>query len=256
MLIIVTENPINDKIQPSIIFSGVKKQYGSVNALDNLDLELFPGELFAFLGPNGAGKTTAMKIAAGLVKPSSGSVLICGYDIQKQPLEAKKNSGYVPDSPYIYESLTGREFLHFCAGLYKLEHSFTLERVKKLQSDFGIGAWIDKRIGEYSHGMKQRVVMASAFVHNPKIALIDEPMVGLDPAAAKLVKKAMIEFCKSGGTLFFSTHTLTVAEEICDKVGIIHKGKLALLGSVKELSTDSGGLEEAFFNITAIGESA
>jgi len=192
-----------------------------------------------------------MKIAAGLVKPTSGDVLICGYDIQKQPLEAKQNVGYVPDSPYIYEGLTGREFLHFCAGLYKLEQSFTVERVTKLQADFGIGDWIDKRIGEYSHGMKQRVVMASAFIHNPRILLIDEPMVGLDPAAARLVKKAMKEFCNNGGTLFFSTHTLTVAEEICDKIGIIHKGRLAVSGSVDELSGESGSLEDAFFRVTS-----
>lgn len=236
---------------PAISFEKVTKRYGLLVAVDDLTFSLQPGELFGFLGPNGAGKTTAMKIAAGLVKPTSGSVFISGHDVQKQPLEAKRLIGYVPDNPYVYESLTGREYLHFSAGLYKLDSSTATQMIEKLSESFGIGEWIDKRAAEYSHGMKQRVVMASAFLHEPRIVLIDEPMVGLDPIATRMVKKVMREFCSAGGTLFFSTHTISTAEELCNKVGIIHWGKLIACGTLDELPRKTGGLEEAFFALTS-----
>ena len=205
--------------------------------------------MFGFLGPNGAGKTTAMKMAAGLVKPTSGHVLIAGYDIQQQPLEAKRRFGYVPDSPYIYESLTGREFLHFTAGLYRIGKSPAQVRVEELAERFGIGDWIDKRAGEYSHGMKQRVVMAAAFLHQPAIIIIDEPMVGLDPGAVRMLKNILREFCHDGGTVFFSTHTLSDAEELSDRIGIINQGRLITCGRLDDVRGNSS-LEEIFLNVT------
>ncbi|NQT33619.1 ABC transporter ATP-binding protein [bacterium] len=233
----------------AISFSAVTKQYGSVTAVNELTLDLAPGELFGFLGPNGAGKTTAIKMAAGLVRPTSGQILISGFDIQTKSLDAKRLFGFVPDNPYIYESLTGREFLHYCAGLYRLGYFKTEKRVSELSEQFGIGSWIDKRAGEYSHGMKQRIVMASAFLHEPEIVLIDEPMIGLDPAAVRMVKQVMKDFCSYGGTLFFSTHTLSNAEQICDRIGIINEGRLIVSGTMEQIRRDSSNLEDAFLTI-------
>lgn len=241
----------NSDSSPVIRYSLATKLYGQVAAVEKLSLDVYAGELFGFLGPNGAGKTTAMKLAAGLVKPTSGSVLISGYDIQSNPLEAKSRAGFVPDSPHIYESLTGREFLHFCAGLYKLDNTITGFRIDELLDKFGIGSWVDKRAGEYSHGMKQRVVMASAFLHQPKVILIDEPMVGLDPGGIRLVKGVLREFCTNGGSVFLSTHTLVDAEEICDRVGIIHQGRLVACGTIGEISMEGQRLEELFISLTS-----
>ena len=233
-----------------ISFDYTTKRYGGIVAVDNLNLQLLPGELFGFLGPNGAGKTTAMKLAAGLVKPTSGRVLIDEYDIQSQPLEAKRLFGYVPDNPYIYESLTGREFLHFSAGLYNIDKRIVKERIDELAEQFGVGAWIDKRAGEYSHGMKQRIVMASAFLHKPRIIIIDEPMVGLDPNAVRMLKNIMRSFCHDGGTVFFSTHTLSDAEELCDRIGIIDQGRLIASGKLDDVR-GSSSLEELFISVTS-----
>jgi ABC-2 type transport system ATP-binding protein len=207
--------------------------------------------LFGCLGPNGAGKTTAMKLAAGLVRPSSGVVTINGVDIQRDPIKAKHAIGFIPDSPYIYEALTGREFLHFCSGLFKMSGAETSSRVAELLDRFQIHEWIDRRAGQYSHGMKQRVVMASAFLHDPKVILIDEPMVGLDPAAMRLVKGILREFVESGGTVFLSTHTLVDAEELCDRVGIIHRGSMIACGTIDEVRQESRRLEDAFLSLTA-----
>ncbi|MBT3233421.1 MAG: ABC transporter ATP-binding protein [Calditrichaeota bacterium] len=231
-------------------FYGVTKRYGKAIALDSLSLDVYPGELFGFLGRNGAGKTTAMKLATGLTRPSSGKVRIVGHDVQENPIPAKRLMGFVPDSPYIYESLTGREFMFYCAGLYRMNTYDTIRRVNHLFSRFDMEEWADKRAGEYSHGMKQRLVMASAFVHSPEVVFIDEPMVGLDPAGVKLVKDVLVEFCKGGGTVFMSTHTLSNAEELCDRIGIIKKGKLIAKGTIKEISKDNSSLEEAFLEMT------
>ncbi|MFC2150161.1 ABC transporter ATP-binding protein [Calditrichota bacterium] len=244
-------NPSTDGTgQPSISFKGAAKTYNTFKALNPLDLDIPSGELFGFLGPNGAGKTTAMKLAAGLVKATSGSVSICGHDVQDDPIAAKRLIGFVPDSPYIYESLTGREFLHFCAGLYSLDHDTTAIRLPELLEEFGIGTWVDKRAGEYSHGMKQRVVMASAFIHKPRVILIDEPMVGLDPAAIRLIKNKLRQFCASGGAVFLSTHTLHDAEELCDRLAIIKDGSIIAIGSVQDVASDGRRLEEAFLDLT------
>ncbi len=231
---------------PAIRFDHVFKRFNTINAIDDLTLDIRPGELFGFLGPNGAGKTTAMKLAAGLVQPTKGAIQIVGWDVQEEPLKAKQIVGFVPDNPYIYESLTGREFLHYCAGLYKMDSAETARRVAELFDRFAIGDWADKRAGEYSHGMKQRIVMASAFLHNPKVILIDEPMIGLDPAGVKLVKKVLREYCASGGTVFLSTHTLSNAEELSDRIGIINRGKLITCGTLDEVRRDRLHLEDAF----------
>jgi len=235
----------------AIEFNGITKKYGNSLAVDNLNLSIPSGELFGFLGPNGAGKTTAMKIAAGLVRATGGKVKICGYDLESHSLEAKRLLGFVPESPYIYESLTGREFLHYCAGLYRLSNPVTLEKVEELCEGFGIGSWADRRAGEYSHGMKQRIVMASAFLHNPKVILIDEPMVGLDPAGVKLVKTILTSFCGKGGSVFLSTHTLTNAEELCDRVAIIKSGNVVKLDNMSELTDGNIPLEEVFLLLTS-----
>lgn len=238
---------------PSIEFDGVSKRYGNVYAVNNLRIAIYPGELYGFLGPNGAGKTTAMKLAAGLVRPTNGVIRISGFDVQKKPLEAKRLIGFVPDSPYIYESLTGREFLHYCAGLYRLNGYETTKRVKYLFDRFNIGGWADKRAGEYSHGMKQRIVMASAFLHEPKVILIDEPMVGLDPAGVKLAKEVLRDFCRDGGAVFLSTHTLANAEELCNKVTIIKDGRVVKTGTLHEILKEGNRLEDTFLKLTSGG---
>lgn len=227
------------------------KTYGAIVAVDDLNLEIAKGELFGCLGPNGAGKTTALKLSAGLVKPTAGSITIGGFDLQQQPLEAKRLIGFIPDNPYIYDSLTGREFMHFCAGLYKMNGQAVGARVVELFDRFQVGTWADRRCAEYSHGMKQRVVMASAFLHNPQIILIDEPMVGLDPAGMRLVKRILREFCADSGAVMLSTHTLLDAEELCDRVGIIHQGKMIACGTVEEIKRDRSRLEDAFIDLTS-----
>jgi len=239
----------------SIFFDNASKNYNGVNALTNFVLTIPPGELFGCLGPNGAGKTTAMKLAAGLVKPTAGRVLIDGHDIQQDPLTAKRLFGFIPDNPYIYEALTGREFLHYCAGLYKMELKETVEKVASLLTRFQITDWADRRAGQYSHGMKQRIVMASAFLHDPKVILVDEPMIGLDPAAMRMVKKVLRDFVDDGGSVFLSTHTLTDAEELCDRVGIIHRGSLVACGRLDEVRREGENLEQSYMAITQ-GENA
>lgn len=237
-------------IVPSLDFERITKRYTTTNAVDNLNLKIYPGELFGFLGPNGAGKTTAMKLASGLIQPTMGRIRIVGFDVQAEPLKAKRLTGYVPDSPYIYESLTGREFMHYCAGLYRISSSVAEAKIVKLFEQFAIGSWGDKRAGEYSHGMKQRVVMASAFLHEPKVILIDEPMVGLDPAGVKLAKKVLRDYCDSGGAVFLSTHTLSNAEELSDRIAIINRGKLMVTGALEEIKRGDEKLEDAYLAIT------
>ncbi len=246
-----TTSAITNKNSPLVEFKNATKRYGKNLAVSDLNLSLAPGELFGFLGPNGAGKTTAMKMAVGLIRMTEGNVIIAGHDIQKEPILAKRLVGFVPDSPYIYDSLTGREFLYYCAGLYKMNHDETSSQVESLFEKFKIGKWADNRAGEYSHGMKQRVVMASAFLHSPRVIMIDEPMVGLDPGGVKLVKGVLQEFTAGGGTVFLSTHTLSVAEEVCERIGIIKSGKLIALGSQDDIVEKDVRLEDFFLALTS-----
>lgn len=236
---------------PVISFSGVSKEYRGVWAVKDISLKISPGELVGLLGPNGAGKTTLLKVGAGLVRPTQGKVEIGGRDILSFPEEAKGQVGFVPDQPYLYESLTGREFMFFCAGLYRMNGGVTSQRVNELFELFGIGSWGDRRCGEYSHGMRQRLVMASAFLHSPSLLLVDEPFVGLDPSGIRLLKDVLREFSSQGGAIILSTHTLHDAEELCSKVAILHKGQLMDYIEVGSLSQGGRSLEEVFMNITA-----
>lgn len=231
----------------------VSKHFGTKVAVDNLTLEMEPGEIFAFLGPNGAGKTTTIKMIVGLLRPTHGSVLVCGYDMADAAILAKESLSYVPDQPYLYEKLTGREFLHFIADIYGLERDIGDFKVEQAIELFELGGFVDELGENYSHGMKQRVVMAGALLHDPRVIVIDEPMVGLDPRSARLLKNMLKEKARAGATVFMSTHTLSVAEEIADRIGIIDEGDLVALGTIDELKTRakvSGRLEDVFLSIT------
>ncbi|RKZ28626.1 ABC transporter ATP-binding protein [bacterium] len=209
-----------------IEMTGLTKRFGKTLAVDSLDLTIDRGELFGFLGPNGAGKTTTIKMITGLVKPTSGSVEVDGHDVQSEPEKAKSVIGYIPDTPYLYDRLTGREFLDLVGGLYDMPKAAVESRIEWLFELFGIEGWGDDFAGEYSHGMRQKIVMASALLHDPELIVIDEPMVGLDPQSQRLVKDVLIELVSRGKTVFMSTHTLSVAAELCTRIGLISKGKL------------------------------
>jgi ABC-2 type transport system ATP-binding protein len=234
----------------------VSKYFGAKCAVRNLSLAVEPGEIFAFLGPNGAGKTTTIKMIVGLLRPTAGSVAVCGYDIATQGVLAKELMSYVPDQPYLYDKLTGREFLRFIADLYKLPGDVAEFKVQQMVDLFELGEFVDQLTESYSHGMKQRVVMASAMLHDPRVIVIDEPTVGLDPRGMRLVKNIFRQKAREGTTIFMSTHTLGVAEELSDRIGIIDRGDLVALGTVDELRERSrveGRLEDVFLAITEAG---
>jgi len=232
----------------------LSKQFGRLAAVDRINLRVDPGEIFGFLGPNGAGKTTTIKMMAGLIKPTSGKVIIDGWDLAKHANQAKEVVGFIPDRPFLYEKLTALEFLRFIAGLYNLSSNGVEAKMQNLLELFGLTGWQDELIESFSHGMKQRLVMASAFIHHPKLVIVDEPMVGLDPKGAKLVKEVFREYCDEGKTIFMSTHTLEIAEEVCDRIAIILEGKIVAVGNMKELKENSGSegkkLESIFFKLT------
>jgi len=230
------------------------KRYGDVVAVDSLNLSVDRGELFGFLGPNGAGKTTTIKTIVGLLRPDEGQITIGGYDIVAQPEQAKRLIGYIPDNPYIYDRLTGREFLELVGSLYGMDKKLIQERIEFLFDLFGIEEWGDEYAAEYSHGMRQKVIMASAIMHDPALIVIDEPMVGLDPQSQRLVKGVMRKLIERGTAIFMSTHTLAVAEEVCTRIGIIHKGKLMKVGTLEQLRADAKmegkSLEDLFVALT------
>ncbi len=230
------------------------KRFGNLVAVDGINLKVDSGEAFGFLGPNGAGKTTTIKMMAGLIKPTSGKVVIDGWDLAEHPKQAKQVVGFIPDRPFLYEKLTALEFLRFIAGLYNFTSNGVEGKIDYLFGLFGLTDWRNELIESFSHGMKQRLVMASAFVHQPKLIIVDEPMVGLDPKGAKLVKEVFRGFCAKGGTIFMSTHTLEIAEEVCDRIAIIQEGKIIAAGNMKELrertGSDGKNLESVFFKLT------
>ncbi len=234
--------------------SNLSKNFGSFRAVNKINLQIDKGELFGFLGPNGAGKTTTIKMITGLLSPSEGSIYLDGRNVWLNPIESKMNIGYIPDQPFLYDKLTGREFLFFCGGLYNLSKIHIKNRIDGIIDLLKIESWIDKRTEEYSQGMKQRIVIASAFIHNPKLIIVDEPMIGLDPQSAYLVKRFFADSVNNGTTIFMSTHSLNVVEEICTRVGIISKGniifddKLEVLRKLKEEKNHN--LEELFINLT------
>lgn len=237
-----------------IKIKNLTKIYGDHAAVKDLNLEIKPGELFGFLGPNGAGKTTTIKMLTGILRPSAGNIVIADIDIQKNPGDAKKSIGYVPDDPYLYDRLTAREHLQFIGGLYGLSKADINMRSAALFDTFGMNGWVDQRCEEFSHGMRQKLVFCSAFIHQPAVLVVDEPMVGLDPQSSRLVKDLMKQYARKGNTVFVSTHMLSVAEELCDRIGIINKGRLIEIGTLSELRSRAVGnnanLESVFLELT------
>lgn len=233
----------------------VTRKYGSKTAVAGLNLVIPPGELFAFLGPNGAGKTTTIKMMVGLLRATSGQVRLVGHDVGRNPRQASLLLGYVPDEPYLYDKLTGREFLQFVVDMYGMDPRVGAERIDREIANFQLADFVDDLAESYSHGMKQRMVFASALLHDPAVLIIDEPMVGLDPRSARLVKNLLRQQADRGATVFVSTHTLAVAEEVADRIGIIDGGRLKFLGTVAELRRTSQvhhhSLENLFLELTA-----
>lgn len=231
------------------------KRFGEKTAVAPLDLDIPEGTFFCFLGPNGAGKTTTIKMLTGLLRPSGGTATVGGIDIQREPVAAKRLLGYVPDHPFLYDKLTGREFMRFVAGLYQLSEAHYKAHCEPLLEMFEISRVGDQLIEDYSHGMRQKLSFASCFLHDPKIVIVDEPWVGLDPKNIRFVKDFLKQKTREEGlTVFMSTHTLSIAEEIADKIGIINQGKLLHLGTVgeiKALHENPGSLEEVFLAVTS-----
>lgn len=234
---------------------GVSKSYnkGKVKAVDNLNLSVKPGEIFGFLGPNGAGKTTTIKMIVGLLKRDSGTITVNGYDIEKDPIKVKQSLSYVPDNPEVYEKLTGLEYLNFLADVYGVDAKLRRERMERFLHLFELTGAVGDLIQSYSHGMRQKIVLIGALLHQPDVFILDEPMVGLDPKSAHNLKEYMREHCDKGNTVFFSTHVLEVAEKLCDRIGIISRGKLIACGTMDELkeqAKNTGSLENIFLELT------
>ena len=237
-----------------IELENVTKRFGSKVAVNRLTLEVPRGELFAFLGPNGAGKTTTIKVITGLLRADEGTVRVCGHDILNDAINAKRTISYIPDEPYLYEKLSGREFLEFVGRMYQMGRDDVRRRVAELSELLSLDDFLDDLAEQYSHGMKQRVVIAAALMHGPKVLVVDEPMVGLDPRSARVVKDQLRALARDGTAIFMSTHTLGVAEELADRIGIITHGNLVALGTLEELHETSGGahgLEASFLRLTA-----
>ena len=230
------------------------KSFSNHEAVKGVDLKIPAGELFGFLGPNGAGKTTTIKMIVGLLKPTGGTVSIGGHDISGQPEAAKSIMGYIPDRPFIYEKLTGREYLSFIADLYSMEATRALETGHQYLEFFDLAEAADKLVEGYSHGMKQKLIISGALLHDPKVLIVDEPMVGLDPKGARQVKQLFRDLCRKGVCVFMSTHSLGIAQAMCDRIGIIQKGEVIALGSLDELrrqaSSDHEHLEDIFLELT------
>jgi ABC-2 type transport system ATP-binding protein len=241
-----------------IQLEGLTKKYGTFTAVDAIDLEVPAGQLFGFLGPNGAGKTTTLRMIAGILRPTAGRIRIGGIDVVARPNEAKAMLGFIPDRPFIYEKLTGMEYLRFVAGLYGQEGSQVEHRGRVLLGLFDLEDWRDELVESYSHGMRQKLIISGAFVHRPNVIVVDEPMVGLDPKAARTLKDLFREYTNRGNTIMMSTHTLEVAQHMCDRIGIIRRGRIAASGTMDELRqhAESGadGLEDIFLRLT--GETA
>lgn len=238
-----------------ITFEHVTKRFGSVTAVDDLTLTVPPGELFAVLGPNGAGKTTALKLLAGLLRPDSGTISICGFNVHTHYTEAKQHLAYVPDMPFMYEKLTGWEFIRFTAELYRVPESEIVANAEPLIERFRLGPFLNQRIETLSHGTRQRIAITAALVHAPRVFVIDEPMVGLDPVHARTTKDIFRECAAVRNmSVLISTHQLAVAEEIADRIGIMHKGRLIAVGTadqLRERAGKPGPLEQAFLTLTA-----
>jgi ABC-2 type transport system ATP-binding protein len=246
---------------PSLIETrNLVKKYGDKVAVNDVSFSVNSGEVFGFLGPNGAGKTTTIKMIVGLLQPTSGSAHVAGYDVQVQPLQAKASSGYVPDTPNLYAKLTGRELLRFVGDLYDLDHARIAQRTEELLKMFDLTAAADDTIDSYSHGMQQKASLAAALMHDPKVLMLDEPTVGLDPKSARLIKDILRQMADRGAAVCLSTHILEIAERMCDRIGIINNGALVAVGTMTELrslgKTGETSLEDIFLSLTGGAEEA
>lgn len=245
---------------PLIECRNLVKRYGEKVAVKDVTFDVSPGEIFGFLGPNGAGKTTTIKIIVGLLRPTSGSVRVAGFDVQLQSLQAKAASGYVPDTPNLYAKLTGRELLRFVADLYDLDRQRARQRVDDLLRMFDLTAAADDTIDSYSHGMQQKTALAAALMHDPKVLVLDEPTVGLDPKSARLIKDILRQMAERGTAVFLSTHILEIAERMCDRIGIINQGELIAVGTMDQLralgKSGETSLEDIFLSLTGGTEEA
>ena len=234
------------------------KRYGEKVAVNNVSFDVYSGEVFGFLGPNGAGKTTTIKMIVGLLQPTSGAVKVAGYDVQTQSMRAKALCGYVPDTPNLYAKLTGRELLRFVSDLYNLDRDQVAHRIDELLRMFDLAAAADDTVDSYSHGMQQKTSLAAALMHDPKVLVLDEPTVGLDPKSARLIKDILRQLADRGAAVMLSTHILEIAERMCDRIGIINKGQLIAVGTMEELRTlDKTGqtsLEDIFLGLTGGAE--
>jgi ABC-2 type transport system ATP-binding protein len=237
-----------------IRLTGVTKRYGRFTAVNRMNLQVPRGELFGLLGPNGAGKTTTLRMIAGILTPTEGTVTIGGVDVQRDPRGAKQRMGYIPDRPYVYDKLTGAEFMRFVAALYGQDGAAIERRTDELLALFELMPWKNELTESYSHGMRQKLIIASALLHRPDVIVVDEPMVGLDPKGARLLKDLFRGFVDRGGTVLMSTHTLEVAEAMCDRIAIVQGGQVAAEGTMDELrlQTASEGLtlEQLFLKLT------
>jgi ABC-2 type transport system ATP-binding protein len=225
------------------------KQYGSFPAVDCVSLDVRPGEIHGFLGPNGAGKTTTLRMIAGLLKPTSGTIVVNGHDVAAEPEAAKRSLGVIPDRPFIYEKLTAGEFLRFHGGLYGLENGSVGARVREMLDLFELTRWEDELVESFSHGMKQRLVMCAAFLHRPRAVVVDEPMVGLDPRGARLIKDVFRTMSARGAAILMSTHTLEVAQEMCDRISIILKGRIIASGTVADIRAMGGAGDDQLTSV-------
>jgi ABC-2 type transport system ATP-binding protein len=243
-----------------LVLEGLEKAYGKFRAVKGIDLAVPRGEIFGFLGPNGAGKTTTIRMVAGILRPTRGSIRIAGVDLLADPGRAKRHVGYIPDRPFLYEKLAGGEFLRFVAALWGREGPEVEARIDRFLELFSLAAWKDELIESYSHGMRQKLLISSAFLHDPELVVIDEPMVGLDPRSARILKDLLRSFVDGGGTVFLSTHTLEVAEAVCDRIAIIVGGEIQARGTMEELREQAGAgavhLEEIFLKVTGGAEVA
>jgi len=236
-----------------IRFENLTKIYRGIKAVDDLNLQIPQGTIFGFIGPNGAGKTTTIKMMAGVLRPTRGRIHINGLDIAEEPSKVKRIIGFIPDRPFLYEKLSGVEFLRFKAGLYGMKGNSLGEKVLDLLDLFELTEWADELIESYSHGMKQRLIIAAAMIHEPKVIIVDEPMVGLDPKGAKLVKELFKDWAREGATVFMSTHTLALAQEVCQHIAIVDRGRIVASGTSKDLKKQAGvegDLERIFLKIT------
>ena len=243
-----------------IRLENLSKHYGRLAAVDSLNLEVQRGEIFGFLGPNGAGKTTTIRVMMGILRATSGRVTLGGYDVEQEPEKAKAITGFIPDRPFIYEKLSGREFLKFVGSLHRVDAALLQRRIPELLEHFELSDWKDELVESYSHGMKQRLVLCASLIHQPKILIVDEPMVGIDPRGTRMLKDLFLSLAKKGTTLFLSTHSISIAEEICQRIGIIHKGKLIASGTMADLyrlaKVKEGRLESVFLELTRDGSSS